>query len=38
VAYGSNDGPVLAKESYIAIEPGSNSPKRVLLGGWWRLG
>jgi hypothetical protein len=38
VAYRSNDAPVLGKESYIAVEPGGNSSKRVLLDGGWRLG
>src|SRR5438552_11792448 len=37
VAYRSNDAPVLGKESYIALEPGSNSSQRVLLDGGWRL-
>jgi hypothetical protein len=33
MAYRGNDAPVLRKESYIALEPGSNSAKRLLLNG-----
>jgi hypothetical protein len=38
LAYGGNDAPVLAEESDVTIETGSQAPKRVLLGCWGCLG